>query len=85
MSKVISIRLDDDVQKNAKQLAADMGLSLSAVVNSYLKQIVASRSLTIFAAEPIDARLDAKLAEISEQKTSQPFDDVDQLISNLED
>ena len=35
----ISIRVDDDVKKDAEQTCAELGLSMSTAINLYLKKI----------------------------------------------
>ncbi len=35
----ISIRIEDDVKKKAEEACADIGLSLSAAINIYLKKL----------------------------------------------
>lgn len=35
----ISIRIDEDVKKNAERVCAEIGISLSSAVNIYLKKV----------------------------------------------
>ena len=35
----ISLRVEDDVKKNAEQACADIGMSLSTAINIYLKKL----------------------------------------------
>ncbi len=35
----ISLRIEDDVKKNAEQVCADIGMSLSTAINIYLKKL----------------------------------------------
>lgn len=35
----INIRIDDDVKKNAEQVCADIGMSISTAINIYLKKL----------------------------------------------
>ena len=35
----INLRIDDDVKRNAEQVCADIGLSLSTAINIYLKKL----------------------------------------------
>ncbi len=35
----ISLRIEDDVKKNAEQACADIGISLSTAINIYLKKL----------------------------------------------
>jgi len=39
MMAQISLRIEDDVKKNAEQVCADIGMSLSTAINIYLKKL----------------------------------------------
>jgi len=43
---VINIRTDIKVKNKAKEIAEQLGLSLSAVINAYLKQFVRAKSVS---------------------------------------
>lgn len=51
MRTVINVKTDVKVKQQARHLAADLGLSLSTVVNAYLKQFVRNREI-YFSANP---------------------------------
>lgn len=45
MKTLINIKADKEVKENAKKLAKDLGLSLSAIINAYLKEFVRNRAV----------------------------------------
>lgn len=45
MKTVINIRTDKEVKKNAQKVASDLGFSLSAIINAYLKQFVRNKEV----------------------------------------
>lgn len=45
MKTMINIKADQEVKKNAQKVANDLGLTLSAVINAYLKQLVRNKSV----------------------------------------
>lgn len=51
MKTVINIKADRDIKIKAKKIAEELGLSLSAVINAYLKQFVRNKSV-YFSATP---------------------------------
>ena len=51
MKTVINIKADRDVKIKARKIAEELGLSLSAVINAYLKQFVRNKSV-YFSATP---------------------------------
>lgn len=48
---VINIRTNQDVKIKAQKIASEMGLSLSALINSYLTQVIRTKTTVISATE----------------------------------
>lgn len=46
MKTIINIKADKDVKEKASKTAKQIGLPLSAVVNAFLKQFIAEKSVT---------------------------------------
>ena len=48
MSKtLLNIKTDTDVKRNAQEIAGELGLPLSVVVNAYLKEFIREREVRI--------------------------------------
>lgn len=45
MKTVISVKVDKDVKVHAQELAREFGISLSAIINAHLKQLVRDEKL----------------------------------------
>lgn len=45
MKTVINLKTDRDVKNNARKLANDLGFSLSAVINAFLKQFIRNQEV----------------------------------------
>jgi len=45
MRTVINIKTEKEIKKDAQRIAKNLGLSLSAVVNAYLKQFVRNKEV----------------------------------------
>lgn len=60
MKTIINIKTDKEVKENAQKIAADLGLTLSAVVNASLKQFIRSKEV-YFSAIP---RMTPELEEL---------------------
>jgi DNA-damage-inducible protein J len=41
----LNLRIDDDVKRNAEQVCADIGISVSAAVNIYLKKLAREKRI----------------------------------------
>lgn len=64
MKTVINVKTDVKVKQQARHLAADLGLSLSTVVNAYLKQFVRNREVYFSVSPKMTAELEALLGPI---------------------
>ncbi len=64
MKTIINVKADKDVKEDAQKLAKDLGLSLSAVVNAYLKQFVRTRRVDFSIAPSMSPVLEKLLGGI---------------------
>lgn len=85
--EVISIKTDSDTKKAAQKLAKDLGLSLSSLINSYLKQVIVTGHVELYAPRQITPQMEKILqgAEDSIQKgeISKDYDDIGELLKDL--
>lgn len=44
-STVINIKTEEGIKKEAQKIAADLGLSLSGVINGFLKQLIRDKAI----------------------------------------
>lgn len=63
---VITIKIDPETKKAAKALAADAGLTLSGLVNSYLKQVTATRHIDLHIPQQMTPKMEKLLDEAEE-------------------
>ena len=64
MSKsVITIKIDTETKKAARALADDAGITISSLVNSYLKQVVATRHINLRIPQSMSPKTEALLDE----------------------
>ena len=84
---VISVKLDQDVKTSAQDIAKSVGLTLSTLVNAYLRQVVATRRIELYAPEPMTPKLEKLIAEVEEGlkagKVSKEFDNVEDFLADL--
>lgn len=84
---VISVKIDKDVKASAQEVAKSAGLTLSTLVNSYLRQVAATRRIEIYAPEPMTPKLEKLIAEVEAElkkgDTVGPFDNVDDFLAKL--
>lgn len=87
MNTVMSIRVDQDVKAAAQEVAQSAGISLSTLVNSYLRQVAATRRIELYAPEPMTPKLEALIAQVEAEleagQVSESFTSVDDFLADL--
>ena len=87
MNTVISVRIDKDVKASAQEVANSAGLTLSTLVNAYLRQVAATRRIELYAPEQMTPKLEKLIAEVEAElksgKVSEEFDSVEEFLADL--
>lgn len=88
MKTLINIKADQEVKIKAKKIAQELGLSLSAVINAYLKQFIRNKSVYFSAAPSMSKELEDALNGIEKdirqnKNLSRPVSDKKDLIRYL--
>lgn len=66
MKTMINIKADTEVKKGAQRIAEDLGLSLSAIINSYLKQLIRNKSIYLSSIPQMTPGLEALIGRTEE-------------------
>ncbi len=86
-STVISVKLDKDVKISAQEVAKSAGLTLSTLVNSYLRQVASTRRIELYSPEPMTPKLEGLITQIEADlkagKVSKKFDNIDDFLADL--
>lgn len=64
MKTLINIKADQEVKIKAKKIAQNLGLSLSAIINAYLKQFIRNKSVYFSATPNMSKELEDILGNI---------------------
>ncbi len=87
MNTVISVKIDKDVKASAQEVAKSAGLTLSTLVNAYLRQVAATRRIELYAPEQMTPNLEKLIAEVEAElkggKVSREFDSVEEFLADL--
>ena len=87
MNTVISVKVDQDVKDQAKEVARSAGLTLSTLVNAYLRQVAATRRIELYAPEQMTPKLEVLIAEVEAElqsgKASPGFQGADDFLADL--
>ena len=86
---ILNIKIESDLKKQAKEVADEMGLPLSVIVNNYLRQFVKDRRVifdtTLTPNAATAARLDDVLRDLkADQNMAGPFATTDEFFASLE-
>jgi len=86
---IITIKTDPEVKEKVQKVALDMGLTLTSLINSYLKHVVRTKRVEITLDETPNAYLKSVLKQAEKNykkgKSSPAFDDVEEAIKWLDD
>lgn len=87
MNTVISVKIDKDVKASAQEVANSAGLTLSTLVNAYLRQVAATRRIELYAPEQMTPKLERLIqeveAELKSGKASKEFDSAEEFLADL--
>lgn len=87
MKTVISVKVDDDVKTSAQEVAKSAGLTLSALVNAYLRQVSATRRIELYAPEQMTPKLENLIKQVEQEledgAISAEFTDIEDFLADL--
>ena len=66
MKTIINIKADKETKRQAQEVARELGLPLSTVVNAYLKEFIRGRQITISAIPRMTSALEKLLGRVEE-------------------
>jgi addiction module RelB/DinJ family antitoxin len=84
----LSVKIDPKVKREAEKIAEQLGLTVSAMVNAHLKEVIRTKSVSYAVAvhEPspmLKKAIKAGMNEYKEGKTKGPFDNADDFMRAL--
>ncbi len=87
-SAVINIKTNPDTKEKAQKVAKEMGVSLSALINGFLTQVIKTKKVTFDAGEEPSDYLISMMKQADEDlksgKASPTFDNAEDAIAWLE-
>jgi addiction module RelB/DinJ family antitoxin len=88
MKTQVNLKIDSNVKKDAQKRAAELGLSLSSLVNVTLKQFARTGEIQLSVAPKMTPYLESLVSEARREfeagKTSGPFKTAEAMIKSLE-
>lgn len=87
MNTVISVRIDKNIKEAAQEVAESAGLKLSTLISAYLRQVVDTRRIVLYAPEIMTPKLEGLIAEVEAElasgKVSKKFDTAKEFLADL--
>lgn len=88
-TSVINIKTDPKIKSQAKKIASNLGLSLSALINGYLRQLIKTKTVHFSATEEVPSEyMLQSLRESEEDRKAgryKSFDSADKALEYLDD
>jgi addiction module RelB/DinJ family antitoxin len=87
---VINIKTDPKLKAQAQEVAANLGFSLSSVINAYLRQLIRTKTVTFSAVDEVPSDYLVQTLKESEEdrlagRTSPTFDSAEDAVAWLND
>jgi DNA-damage-inducible protein J len=87
MKTILNIKTDIEVKKEAQEVARELGLPISTIINTFLKQFIRDKKVTFSTyTEPsnyLERIIDEAEKDLTEGKIEGPFSSVDFLMDSL--
>ena len=87
MNTVISVRIDKKLKNLAQEVAESAGLKLGTLISAYLRQVVYTRRIELYAPEQMTPKLESLIADVEAElqsgKISKKFDNVNDFLTDL--
>jgi addiction module RelB/DinJ family antitoxin len=88
MKAIINLKADTKVKKDAQKTAAELGLTLSAIINAYLKQFIRTKEIYFSTAPRMTPALERLVGRAERdlkagRNVSPTFSDADEAIAYL--
>lgn len=64
MKTIINIKTDKEIKKSAQKVVAELGLSLSAVINAHLKQFIKNKEVYFSVVPRMSLEMEKLLGEV---------------------
>lgn len=91
MKTVINIKMDTDVKQRAQKIAGALGLSLSAIINAYLRQLARTKEVRFSLTPRMSPELERLIGKVEHDikkginlsKVISSHEDLDAYLSSL--
>lgn len=85
---IVNVKVEPEIKRKAQEVADKLGLSLSAIIKAYLRELIRTRRVEFSAEEPSDfliSSLKAAERDLKQGKVSPAFSKADHAITWLKD
>ena len=81
----VTVRVDDELKKQAEELFSDLGLTMTAAMMIFMKQAVREQRIPFELTRNRPNRITARaIAEMRENRTAKKYDNIKELMEELD-
>ena len=85
MSSTITVRVEDNLKKEASNIFKEIGMDMSTAINVYLKQVIRSNGIPFPISADVPNAVTLKAIKDAEKGKMATFSSIDELIEDLND
>ena len=85
MSSTITVRVEDNVKKEASDIFKEVGLDMSTAINVFLKQVIRSNGIPFPVSAEIPNKTTLKAIKEAERGETASFSSIEDLMKDLND
>ncbi|WP_031548452.1 type II toxin-antitoxin system RelB/DinJ family antitoxin [Oribacterium sp. FC2011] len=85
MSSTITIRVEENVKKEANNIFKEVGMDMSTAINIYLKQVIRSKGIPFPISADIPNAVTLNAIKEAEKGEMASFSSIDELMEDLND
>ncbi len=85
MSSTITVRVDENIKKEASSVLKEVGMDMSTAINVYLRQVIRSNGIPFAVSADIPNEITLQAIKTAESGGMASFSSIDELMEDLND
>ena len=85
MSSTITVRVDENIKKEANNIFREVGMDMSTAINVYLRQVIRSNGIPFAVSADVPNEITLQAIKEAESGGMASFSSIDELMEDLND
>ena len=85
MSSTITVRVDENIKKEANSIFKEIGMDMSTAINVYLRQVIRSNGIPFNVSVDVPNEITLQAIREAENGSIASFSSIDELMEDLDD